>query len=188
MQMNTTTEIGQLILNCQTGDAVAVQTLVRNFEAPVYRLAISILNDPAEADEATQDTLISVVDKLESFRGEANFKTWLFSIALNVCRMRLRKRRSRERLNQALHILFHSKPPEHPEDIVSQKESQLDVWRAIAALDDRHREIIILRYYHELKLEEIAKVIGVSERTIRTQLHNAHERMRSLMTEKVGGR
>lgn len=170
----------QLLTRCRQGDSLAIEAMVRTYTPPVYRLALSILDDPAEADEATQDAMVAALSKLDTFRGQAKFTTWLYAITLNVCRGRLRKRRAQARLTGAVQALFRlsdqTEPP--PEQTALRQEQDAALWQAINALDDRRRETVILRYYHELTLAEIGEVMGVSERTIRTWLHTAHQEMR----------
>ena len=153
----------------------------------VFRLALSILDDVAEAEEAAQDALIAAVDRLDRFRGESSFATWLYAITLNVCRGRLRQRRSRQRLSQVLRALLHSDPPleARPEQIAMHREADAAVWRAIRSLDEKHREAVVLLYFHDLRLADIAQVAGVSERTVRARLHAAHERLRIALDAKV---
>jgi len=181
------TDTALLISRCREGDASAVEALVQTHKASVFRLALSMLDDPAEADEAAQDAFVAAIGKLHSYRGESSFTTWLYAITLNVCRGRLRKRRARERLAQVLHALFRAggESGSHPEHVVIQHETDRAVWRAIQALDDRQREPVILRYYHDLSAIEIARVLGVSDRTVRARLHAAHERIRELLTGKA---
>ncbi len=179
-------DTAQLVNRCQAGDSLAIETLVCTYKPLVYRLAISILDDPAEADEATQDALVTALDKLASFRGEAKFTTWLYTVTLNVCRGRLRKHRAQARLMQMVQAVFgwQSADEPQPEQAALKCEADARLWQAITALDDRRRETVILRYYHELTLPEIGQVMGVSERTIRTWLHTAHEQMRDFLEEK----
>jgi RNA polymerase sigma-70 factor (ECF subfamily) len=175
----------QLLTRCQEGDSLAIESLVQTYTPLVYRLALSILDDPAEADEATQDALVAALSKLSSYRGQAKFTTWLYTITLNVCRGRLRKRRSQARLAQILEALYRltGEHETHPEQTAIHNETYTRLWQAISALDDRRREAIILRYYHELPLQEIGQVLGVSERTVRTWLHTAHEQMRVMLID-----
>lgn len=173
----------QLLTRCQKGDSFAIEALVRTYTSLVYRLALSMLDDPAEADEATQDALVAALSKLDTFRGQAKFTTWLYSITLNVCRGRLRKRRTQARLTGAVQALFRvsDQTEPSPEQTTLREEQDATLWQAIKELDDCHRETIILRYYHELTLAEIGEVMGVTERTIRTWLHTAHEEMRRML-------
>src|SRR5688500_15717779 len=87
-----------LVDQCRRGDASAIEALVEAHHAEIYRLAHSILDDPYEADEATQDTFIAALRGLKSYRAESSLRTWLFTIAVNVCRGRLRKQKSRASL------------------------------------------------------------------------------------------
>ncbi len=178
-----TVDTMQLLTLCRQGDSLAIEALVRTYTPPVYRLALSMLDDPAEADEAAQDALVAALSKLDTFRGQAKFTTWLYSITLNVCRGRLRKRRAQARLAGVLQALSRLSVPAEPppEQTTLRQEQDAALWRAINALDERRREAIILRYYHELPLAEIGQVLGVSERTIRTWLHTAHEQMRRML-------
>ena len=181
------TDTIRLISLTRAGDAAAIEALVQAHKAPVHRLAVSILDDPAEADEATQDAFVAAIDRLDSYRGDASFATWLYAITLNVCRGRLRKRRSRQRLAQVLQAVFRVSGPSdpHPEQVVVQRESDAALWRAIQSLNEKLREVIVLRYYHELRLNDIAQVVGVSERTVRDRLHAAHEQLRTALQDKV---
>ncbi len=176
------TDTLQLILRSRDGDTFAVEELVRAHEAQVYRLAVSMLDDAAEAAEATQDAFIIALDRLNTFRGEATFATWLYAITLNVCRGRLRKRRARERLTHVLHTLFRiDAGPAQPEQQAIANEADSAVWHAIRALNDVHREVIVLRYFHDLRQADIAQVLGVTDRTVRARLHAAHEHLRDLL-------
>ena len=179
------TDTLQLILRSREGDALAVEALIRAHETRVYRLAVSMLDDSAEADEATQDTFVHAIERLDTFRGEASFATWVYAIALNVCRGRLRKRHARERLTQVLHTLFRLEGVPPPEQTAIEHESDAAVWNAIHALDDKHREVIVLRYFHDLRQEDIARVLGVTDRTVRARLSAAHARLRGVLTGSV---
>jgi RNA polymerase sigma-70 factor (ECF subfamily) len=176
-----------LIRLSREGDAVAIETLIHAYESRLYRLALSMLDDPAESDEATQDAFITAIRRLSSYRGEASFATWLYAITLNVCRGRLRQRRARARLAQvwqALGFVERSAEP-RTEQIAIALEADRAVWQALQRLNDKQREVVILRYYHDLKLDDIAHLTGVSERTVRTWLQQAHEQLREWLKEHV---
>src|SRR3990172_4835947 len=174
-----------LIRRCEAGETGAIEEFVHTYQLVSYRLALSILDDPAEAEEAAQDALITALDRLASFRGGAAFTTWLYTLTLNLCRMRLRKRRSRQRLAGILQEVFRIHNQTHyPEAELQQIESDAALWSAIRRLTDLQREAIILRYYHELPIANISQVAGVSERTVHNRLRSAHERLRTLLEGK----
>jgi len=177
----------RLIVRAQAGDAAAADELVHAYHPPIYRLAISMLDDAAEADEAAQETLLRAMERLDSFRGEASFSTWLYAIALNECRGRLRKRRARERLAQVLHALLRIdlSPPTSVESTVIERQENTALWRAIQALPDKQREVVMLRYYSELKIVDIARVLGITDRAVRARLRTANDQLRAVLKNEV---
>lgn len=177
-----------LVQQTQLDDALAVERLFHAHQPKVYRLALSILDDPAEADEAAQDALLSALNALDSYRGDAAFTTWLYTITLNVCRGRLRKRQTAERLLNALKALFwHTgEKAAPPEEQAIRSESDRAVWRAINELDEKHRLPVILRYYHEFSMNEIAQMLNTPEGTVRSRLHTARDRLRISLRGKSG--
>jgi RNA polymerase sigma-70 factor (ECF subfamily) len=177
----------RLIMRTRAGDAAAVEELIHTYHPLIYRLAISMLDDPAEADEATQEALVTAIERLDSFRGEASFGTWLYAIALNECRGRLRKRRARQRLTQVLHALFRVDlgTPSHIELMVIARQENTALWQAIQALPDKQREVIMLRYYSELRIVDIAQVLGITDRAVRARLRIANDRLRDVLKDKV---
>ena len=174
-----------LLQRCEAGEAGAIEEFVHTYQLASYRLALSILDDPVEAEEAAQDALVTALDRLDSYRGEAAFTTWLYTLTLNLCRARLRKRRARQRLTSLLQEVFrlHAQPA-HPEAEFQKIETDTALWSAIRRLSDQQREAIVLRYYHELPITNIAQVTGVSERTVHNRLRAAHERLRFLLEDK----
>ena len=170
---------------CREGDSLAIERLVQTYQQDVYRLALSILDDSDEADDATQEVFVAALRALESFRGNASFKTWLFSITVNVCRTRLQRRKNRGRLQQILQSLFHVRGGHAgPENEAIQSESDSALWQAIHALDDKHRIPVLLRYYHDLPVAEIAEPLGVPVGTVHSRLNHARERLRTLLKEE----
>ena len=161
-------DTAQLIERCRAGDALAIEALVRAHEQAVYRLALSILDDPAEADEAAQDSFVAALRALKLYRGESAFTTWLYAITLNVCRARL-----------------GGDTPTDPEVVVLQHEAEADLWNAVAALDEKHRLPVILRYYQGFSTAEIAQVLGISEGTVHSRLFTARERLRAQLKEQA---
>jgi RNA polymerase sigma-70 factor (ECF subfamily) len=170
----------QLIERYRAGDAASAEALVLAHQAQVYRLALSILDDAAEAEEAAQDALLAALNALERYRGEAAFSTWLYRITVNECRGRLRKRRTRQRLTAALQSLFHtSEPPPPPESLAARHEREAALIRAINTLDEKHRVPLVLHYYHDLPTLEIAHILEISAGTVHSRLHTARSRLRA---------
>ena len=171
----------RLIADCIKGDETAIAQLIQEYQLGVFRLALSVLNDPGEANEAMQDTFIAALRSLKSFRELSTFKAWLYTIALNISRSRLRKRKSLERLQRTLTALFQvqSRSSSNPEDVVIGDEEDAVVWQAIENLGEKHRIPIVLRYYHEMSVAEIAEIMNLKEGTVHSRLSIGREKLRS---------
>jgi RNA polymerase sigma-70 factor, ECF subfamily len=164
----------------QAGTSIEIESLMRAHYPYIQRLAISILDDESEADDAAQETFIAALRSLERFRGEASSRTWLTSIAVNICRGRLRKRKIIQTLQstlQNLHLLHPTLIT--PEDNALQNESDQRLWQAVDQLDEKHRLAVILRYVHEMSVPEIATVLDTSQGTIHSRLHYARKKLQA---------
>jgi RNA polymerase sigma-70 factor (ECF subfamily) len=181
MIMTDYNDVNQLISNCVAGDQLATEMLIRRHQDGVYRLALSILDDPTEAYDAAQDSFIAAISALDSFQGDSSFKTWLYTIVLNISRVRLRKRKTIERLRNTLQAIFRvqTQRTASPEDFAIQNEKETLIWKALEKLNDKHRIPIILRYYHEFSNAEIAKMLDINEGTVQSRLHVAREQLRT---------
>lgn len=181
--MNST-DIIPLLSGCMAGSPQAVTEFFETFHPAVFRMALSILDDPDEADEAAQDALLKALKNLETFKGPGKFVNWLYTITLNVCRNRMRKQRARQRLLQVLTLGFRIGGEPVPEEQVIRSESQAAVWRAIQGLPEKLRLVVILRYYHELPIAEIAEILGASQRTVHNRLHAAHQGLQLTLEQR----
>ena len=161
-----------------------IESLVAAYHPYIRRLAASILDDAAEADDAAQETFLAACRAGAGFRGQAEAKTWLTAIAVNLCRGMLRKRRMRERLQSALQALHLSRGNDPtPEKATLQHEAHRRIWKAVGALDEKHRLVVILRYVNELSAGEIAQALGASEGTVYSRLHYARQMLRRLLDD-----
>ena len=178
----------RLIAECIAGNGEAIETLVREYEAGVFRLALSILGDPAEANEVTQETFLSALRALTSYREQKSFKAWLYTIALNQSRSHLRKRKTLERLRASLTAIFRLETEKQasPEEATIQNEKEAALWRSINELNERHRIVLVLRYFHELSVPEISEVLSVNEGTIHSRLHSARAKLRESLKHLHG--
>ena len=170
----------RLISDCIAGNEDAIEMLVREYEAGVFRLALSILGDPAEANEVMQETFLSALRALTSYQEKKTFKSWLYTIAVNHSRSHLRKRKVIERLRSTLTAIFRVdvQKQDSPEEAAIQNEKEAAIWRSLNRLDDRHRIVIILRYFHELSVGEISEILSIPEGTIHSRLHTARATLR----------
>ena len=181
-------DTAELLQRLRAGDNLAARELVTSYHPELYRLALSLLDDPAEAADLTQEVFIAALGALDSYRGEAAFKTWLFSITVNLCRRRWRQRQARERLNRVLQSIFpfNSAPPPAPEEALLRGEERAELWQAVAALGERYRPLLILFYEHELPVAEIARILELPVGTVLSRLHTARERLAATLRSRPG--
>jgi RNA polymerase sigma-70 factor, ECF subfamily len=141
------------------------------------------LDDSTEAEDATQDSLLAALRSLDSFRGASSLKTWLYSITVNICRNRLQHHKRRERLAEILKgILQAHRAPSVEEDAI-QSESDEALWHAIHRMDEKHRIPIVLRYYHDLSVTEIANILQIPEGTVHSRLNTARRQLHDVLKE-----
>jgi RNA polymerase sigma-70 factor (ECF subfamily) len=178
----------QLLAQCRAGDALAVEQLVRENQSRLYRLACSILDDGsphgcADAEEATQDALLAALRRLDTYRGEAALSTWLYAITINICRNRLRARQRQARIRQIVQALTMpiDDLPDPPENQVIQQEAEDGLWSAVNALDEKHRLPVILRYYHDCSVGEIAHMLDIPEGTVHSRLNKARHKLKAFV-------
>ena len=164
-----------LILELKQGNPQAVDQIVNRYSKPLFAFIVRLVDDQTVAEDIFQDTWVRVIRNIGSFRGDCRFSTWLFQIALNLCRnlMRRKARRSFVGIEEASNLA------DDPEvDGMKMLQAQ-KVRRLIASLPPKMREVIVLRYYHENTDAEIAEITGLPPGTVKSRLHRAAELLRS---------
>lgn len=159
-------------------NTISIDDLIREHYSYILRLAVSILNNQDDADDAAQESFIRAAAHLSEYRGEAEIKTWLSAIAINVCRSELRRRRAGEILEMTMGTI-HSligKPPD-PEDQVAQNDLNKQLRQAVAGLDEKHRIPLILHYVQHLSVSQIATIMQTNENTIHSRLFHARRKL-----------
>jgi RNA polymerase sigma-70 factor, ECF subfamily len=169
-----------LVSQCIAGDEEAIDSLFRQHELGVFRLALSIVDDPIEASEITQETFISAIKALDKYQEKQSFKAWLYTITVNCSRSHLRKRKARQKLLDTLTRVFRvefDKQP-LPEEAFIQNEKEAALWKSLNQLEDHLRIVVVLRYFQDLQVREISEILSIPEGTIHSRLHHAREKLR----------
>lgn len=181
-------ETAQLLIRCQAGEPAAIEDFIWTYQHRVFRLALSILDDPVEAEDATQDVFIAAVGGLDSFRGDAAVHTWLYAITVNVCLKRKRTRSRWNRLAVRLREVFSSpsrQTVKSVEQTVIQNEAGAAMFQAVQSLGEKHRLPVILRFYHDLPVSEIARILKIKEGTVHSRLNTARRRLKAALKDEV---
>ena len=179
-------DINRLLRCHHTNDPAIIKEMIQQYYAAIYRLAGSILYDSDEAKDATQDTFITAMTKLDQYQVGTNFKAWLYAIAVNTCRGYMRKRKRRESLNKVLTTVqaLAAHPPS-PERSVLQGEMRSQLWDAVDQLSDKHRITVVLRMVHGLTIQEIAQVLETKEKTVYSRLYSAFHKLRQQLDGQI---
>jgi RNA polymerase sigma-70 factor, ECF subfamily len=182
--MENLPDIDRLLASPSASDEEILTALVNAYRLPLTRLACSILRDPAEADDAVQQTLLSAALHLDRYRPGTNFRAWLYTILVNTCRGMLRKQKSRQFLTALLGRSLEDRSSTEPEAAYLQSENTRRLWEAVERLDEKHRLVVLLRYQEELTIREIAQILSIKEKNVYTRLYAAFSRLRSQLSNR----
>jgi RNA polymerase sigma-70 factor, ECF subfamily len=167
----------ELVRQAKRGDMEAFAALVKLHERFVYNLALRSLGNSEDAADAAQDTFVRAWMGLPEFRGDSQFRTWLYRIVINLCINR--SPRLRRDLDALTHDEFLDLPsPETASARAEKRELHALVQREVERLPERYRLLISLRYQHDLAYEEIANLLNLPLGTVKTGLFRAKERLR----------
>ncbi len=168
-------DVQKVVRQCQDGQLDAFATLFSRYQNRVYDLACTILRDEKAAEDIVQDTFLAIFQKIGGFKGESAFETWLTAIAVNQCRMRLRKRKARQILSleqlSPRRLFRLSSREDNVADIVHGRQRCRDLWDTVAQFDERLRLPLILRYRYGHSCSDIATILERRKSTIYQQLN-----------------
>jgi len=165
-----------LVELAQRGDKKAFAGLVQTYQTPVYNLAYRMLGNPNDAEDAAQETFLRAYAQLKGFRADRSFGTWLLSIGAHYCIDRLRGRKIRwmsleeENLSEALAC---GDPA--PEDELLRHENEQEISSLLERLSPANRLVVVLRYWYDQSIEEIAGTTGDSLGAVKVRLHRARQ-------------
>ena len=187
-----------LIAAAKQKDFQASETLIGRYEDKVYRLAFRFVRNETEAKEIVQDTLLSVWRKLDSFKGDSQFGSWLFRVTANAALMRLRSQRRHAEVSTeelpAGYLDSQQSPygqvtsqgenwSKRPDEEMQSEELRQQIQAAVDALPEIYRTVFLVRDVDGLSTEETAEALGLSIPTVKTRLHRA----RIALREAIGG-
>jgi RNA polymerase sigma-70 factor (ECF subfamily) len=166
-----------LVVEAQGGNLEAFEELVRHHGELIYRTLTAILGNPADAQDAMQDTLLSAFKHIGGFQGRSKFSTWLVSIARNTALHRLRRGKHFESLDEAECDENGDIRPrqirawqDDPEELHSKSEIRSLVERGVLALPANYRVVVMLRDIQQVSADEVARQLGLSVPAVKTRL------------------
>jgi RNA polymerase sigma-70 factor (ECF subfamily) len=174
-----------LVGRCQRGDHLAIEVLIRRYQNYVYRLCYLVMRNEQDAEDMTQETFIRAFRALPKFemRQGTSFDAWLYRIAVNACRSRMRRKWYQVLPWPEPEPQICGEPEEQPERLCLRGEQREEILTAVDSLGDKHRLVVILRYYAGMSNEEIAHTLSIPSGTVRSRLHIARLRLKELLSD-----
>lgn len=166
-----------LVVRAQEGDVRAFEELARRHQAALYRLAVRVMGDAGEAEDALQEALLDAWRRIDRFRGDSAFSTWMYRIVTNRCVGMLRRRRP-----VPVESIADTAPaPDDPGRAAEIDAGLAALGDALRGLGDDLRIAFVLRELEGLGYAEIAEITGASEQAVRGRIHRARTRLAEVM-------
>jgi RNA polymerase sigma-70 factor (ECF subfamily) len=170
----------ECVRRLQRGETDAFETLVRRHEKKIFNLVYRMLGDYDEAAEVSQEVFLSAFRAAGQFRGEANFSTWLYRIALNHASTRRKSLGARQQRMVSMENADPLSDPElGPPELLEKKEIRERVQFALNQLDPQDAAVILLRDLHDVPYDEVARVLEIPVGTVKSRLHRARQALKS---------
>lgn len=180
----------ELVLALRSGDSESLGTLMLRWEQPLFRFVYRMLPRYDDARDVCQETFLRVLDKAHRYREGSRFSTWMYQIALNICRDRARRRRrwsllmaeDRE-INDEI-TAGAEDGPGNPFISARQRETADAVMRALREIPDEQREVLILKEFEGLKFREIAAILDCPESTVKSRMYYGLNGLRAALERR----
>jgi RNA polymerase sigma-70 factor, ECF subfamily len=173
----------ELVARSARGDRDSFNELIVRWERPIYALAYRVIGHEEDARDVCQETFLRAFRGIAAFKGQAKFSSWLYRIALNLCRDWIRRTR-RTPVVQApegvdlIELSSERGPVESIEELVSRKDMSRVVEKAMRSLTEEQRTAIVLKEYEGLTFQEIADMLGCPLSTVKTRLYQGLSQLR----------
>lgn len=178
----------------RNGDRGAFEELVDLYKDKIYQLGYRMLGQRNEAEDIVQETFLRVYTNLDRYDETQKFSTWIYRIATNLCIDKLRKRKPNYSLDAEIPdgdgADWYSMLPssqETPEEDVVLSETQEHIRKAIGMLPAKYKSVVVLRYLHDMSLQEISEVLKLPVTTVKTRVHRGREFLRKKLEPEFGG-
>jgi RNA polymerase sigma-70 factor, ECF subfamily len=160
-----------LVSRALEGDEAAFEGLVGRYERVLFSVAYRMLGNRADAADATQIAFVRAFERLASYRSEFKFFSWIYRILANECLNQIRDRRSYEAVTPDMAIV------DGPLEQLEAAERERVIQDGLMKLRPEYRQVITLRHFAELSYEEIAEVLGIPVKTVKSRLYTARQQL-----------
>ena len=179
----------ELIRKCKAGDTRFYEPLVRAYEPSGLRLAVAMMGNTEDAQDALQEAFIKTYDTLHRFDLRRPFGPWFFQILRNQCRDMLRSRKAKFRIEfpgNELDEMLENRPADAergPERLRQRNDASAMLWRGLERIGPEHREILVLKELEGFRYGEIAQILEIPEGTVASRLFHARHALREALVE-----
>ncbi len=178
----------ELIRETLNGETAAYGELVLRYQDRLFNSLLRVVRTRDDAQDAAQDAFLQAYQKLDSFRGDSQFFSWLFRIAMNAGLSKLRRKSSKDislsaQQDQGYDVTDHTAVD--PSHSMNQSEQQSRVLNALNALPDDYRVVLSLKELDGLKYEEIAEIVGCPIGTVRSRIHRARQELKEKLRDML---
>ncbi len=187
-----------LVTRAKSGDLSAFEELASRHERRVFSLAMRMLRNQEDAEDVTQQTFLSAIHHLGSFREESSFGTWLARIASHAALKVIRKKKGLETISleqatepeegygEIAHPEFIADWKQSPQELVHRNEVRQLIEEALGQLEEKHRNVFLLRDAEGFSVRETADLLGISEANVKVRLLRARLQLRERLTRALG--
>ncbi len=186
-----------LLRLAREGEWEAFEELVNRLEPRVFALTMRLLRQRQDAEDATQQTFIKLMENLEQFREQSSVSTWVLRIATNLSLTMLRRRRPERNIPLEVaregssdgpmpHPQYIAQWHDNPADLVERSEVQQLLAEALSELDDKYRVVFTLRDVEQFSTRETAEILGITESNVKVRLLRARLQLRERLTHTLG--
>jgi len=172
------------VARCLRGDSSAFEAIVRRYQRVLFSVARRMLGNHEDAMDATQNAFVRAYEGLAGYDPDRRFFSWIYRIAVNECLNVRRARRPGEPLPEGL---GDADAGSSPLEMVAALERSESIDAALIRLSEDHRMVVVLRHFMELSYTEISEAIGVPEKTVKSRLFDARQRLGELLRLQPGG-
>jgi len=165
------------VARCLAGDTAAFEVIVHRYERVFFTVALRMLGNRDEARDAAQDAFVNAYRRLDTYDSSRPFFSWIYRILVNGCLNDQRDRRQHAVLSPDIATCAS------PADLAEADERRRRVQEAILTLTPDYRQVVVLRHFAQLSYDEIAEVVGVPAKTVKSRLHTARERLEQLLID-----
>jgi RNA polymerase sigma-70 factor, ECF subfamily len=183
-------EVATLVRRTLGGDTAAFEQLIARYERRVFTLAMKLLGSTDDAQDAAQEVFLRVFKYIHRFDTRKPLEPWLMQVTVNVCRNIGRTRqRCRNTFTESVEVeMAVENPSRDPHAGLAEEQRRQMLWKALETLPEKERLAVILRDINGLETSEVARILGSSETTVRSQISRARVRMKDIIDQMMEGR